>query len=65
MNRFIVFLCVIFLSIPAIAASQPEQSVVLAGGCFWGMEAVYDHIKGVKKAVAGYAGGEASTAHYE
>lgn len=40
------------------------QSIVLAGGCFWGVEAVFDHTKGVIKAVSGYAGGKEDTAHY-
>lgn len=42
-----------------------EQVAVFAGGCFWGVEGVYEKVKGVKKAVAGYSGGEKSTAHYE
>jgi peptide-methionine (S)-S-oxide reductase len=41
------------------------QTVVLAGGCFWGVQAVYQHTKGVTAAVSGYAGGESKTAHYE
>lgn len=41
------------------------ETIVLAGGCFWGVEAVYDHIKGVVKATSGYAGGDASTATYD
>lgn len=41
------------------------QTVVLAGGCFWGVQAVYQHTKGVTQAVSGYAGGQAETAHYE
>jgi peptide-methionine (S)-S-oxide reductase len=39
--------------------------VVLAGGCFWGMQAVYEHTKGVTQAVSGYSGGAKETAHYE
>jgi peptide-methionine (S)-S-oxide reductase len=42
-----------------------EQMAVFAGGCFWGVEGVYEKVKGVKLAVAGYSGGEKSTAHYE
>jgi peptide-methionine (S)-S-oxide reductase len=38
---------------------------VLAGGCFWGMEAVFEHVKGVSQVVSGYAGGDADTATYE
>jgi peptide-methionine (S)-S-oxide reductase len=41
------------------------QTAVLAGGCFWGVEAVFEHVRGVRKVVSGYAGGEKSTAHYE
>jgi peptide-methionine (S)-S-oxide reductase len=41
-----------------------SQQVVLAGGCFWGMEAVFDRLAGVASAVPGYAGGNAATAHY-
>lgn len=41
------------------------ETVVLAGGCFWGMEAVFESLKGVSKVVAGYAGGNKTTAHYE
>ena len=48
------------------AASGPGmQTAVLAGGCFWGMEGLFERIKGVKKVVSGFAGGEKSTAHYE
>jgi peptide-methionine (S)-S-oxide reductase len=47
-------------------ASQPgSHNIVLAGGCFWGVQAVFQHTKGVKEAISGYAGGKASTAHYE
>lgn len=42
-----------------------SESVVLSGGCFWGVQAVFQHVKGVKEAISGYAGGDASTAHYE
>jgi peptide-methionine (S)-S-oxide reductase len=46
-------------------ATQKTETAVFAGGCFWGIEAVFDHVKGVSDAVAGYAGGAKSTAHYE
>jgi peptide-methionine (S)-S-oxide reductase len=50
----------------ASATSAPSsEQIVLSGGCFWGMEAVFDDIKGVTNVVSGYAGGKASTAHYE
>jgi peptide-methionine (S)-S-oxide reductase len=47
------------------ATSQKEQTAVLAGGCFWCVEAVYQHIEGVEKVVSGYSGGDAASAHYE
>jgi peptide-methionine (S)-S-oxide reductase len=47
------------------APGAPNQVAVLSGGCFWGVQAVYQHVRGVKKAVSGYAGGAANTAHYE
>ena len=50
--------------IPAASINGP-QTAVFAGGCFWGVEAVFDKLKGVSDAVSGYAGGEKSTAHYE
>lgn len=48
-----------------VAEAPGLQKVVLAGGCFWGMEAVFESLRGVQSAVAGYAGGNAATAHYE
>ncbi len=50
--------------IPPSAASG-QQKAVLAGGCFWGVEAVFEHLKGVINVVSGFAGGDKSTAHYE
>jgi peptide-methionine (S)-S-oxide reductase len=41
------------------------QTAVIAGGCFWGVQGVFEHVRGVQKAVAGYAGGDRSTAEYE
>jgi peptide-methionine (S)-S-oxide reductase len=49
---------------PAESGVSNEQ-VVLAGGCFWGMEAVFEQLKGVSRVVSGYAGGSAATAHYD
>ena len=49
----------------APAATPAYQTAVLAGGCYWGVEAVFEHVKGVHKVVAGYSGGAASTAHYD
>ncbi len=48
-----------------LAASPGEESVVFAGGCFWGVQAVFQHVKGVISATSGYSGGEAKTAQYE
>jgi peptide-methionine (S)-S-oxide reductase len=42
-----------------------KQTAVLAGGCFWGVEAVFEHVKGVSEVVSGYSGGSATTAQYE
>jgi peptide-methionine (S)-S-oxide reductase len=47
------------------ATASKDQIAVLAGGCFWGMESVFDHVKGVRKVEAGYSGGAAATAHYD
>ncbi len=45
--------------------SGPLQTAVLAGGCFWGVQGVFEHVKGVKQVLAGYAGGDRATADYE
>lgn len=47
------------------AAPAPKERVVLAGGCFWGMQAVFEELRGVSSVVAGYAGGSAANAHYD
>ena len=46
-------------------AAGTTEKVVLAGGCFWGVEAVFESLKGVRSAVSGYAGGSKLTAHYD
>ena len=48
--------------LPAIATGM--QTAVFAGGCFWGVDAVFKHVKGVSRVVSGYAGGSAATAEY-
>jgi len=51
--------------VDATAPSAAEDTAVFAGGCFWGVEAVFEHVKGVKSAVSGYAGGNAGNPSYE
>jgi peptide-methionine (S)-S-oxide reductase len=46
-------------------ASHGDETAVLAGGCFWGMQSVFEHVHGVKRVWAGYSGGNANTAHYD
>ncbi|WP_269933291.1 peptide-methionine (S)-S-oxide reductase MsrA [Aminobacter sp. HY435] len=57
------------ISIPAPALDQPangsSETAVLAGGCFWGVQGVFQHVTGVSNAVSGYAGGDSQTAQYE
>jgi peptide-methionine (S)-S-oxide reductase len=58
------------VNVPAPAMDNPKQpgalqTAVLSGGCFWGVQGVYEHVKGVRKVVSGYAGGDRSTAQYE
>src|ERR1700739_3360674 len=47
------------------SANQPTATAVFAGGCFWGVEAVFEHVHGVKQVISGFAGGDAKSAHYE
>jgi len=60
---------VLFGLTPIDALAQAESSdratAVFSGGCFWGVDAVFKHVKGVSKVVSGYAGGAADTANYE
>jgi peptide-methionine (S)-S-oxide reductase len=58
------------VTLPPPAVDNPKQSgaaqtAVLAAGCFWGVQGVFEHVRGVRKVVSGYAGGERSTAQYE
>jgi len=52
------------IDIPA-AKTKGEQTIVLAGGCFWGVEAVFENLKGVSSVTSGYTGGTAATANYD
>ena len=49
----------------SLLQNKGEQTAVLAGGCFWGIEAVFEHVKGVTSVTSGYAGGSAKTATYD
>jgi peptide-methionine (S)-S-oxide reductase len=58
------------VAIPAPSMDNPKvagppQTAVLAGGCFWGVQAVFQHLNGVRRALSGYAGGDRATAEYE
>jgi peptide-methionine (S)-S-oxide reductase len=53
------------IDVSRVPAGPGLQTIVLAGGCFWGIEAVFEHIKGVTDAVSGYAGGTKAQADYE
>src|SRR6266404_2797992 len=48
-----------------LATTRGEQTAILAGGCFWGVEAVFEHVKGVSRAESGYSGGSGATAQYD
>ena len=49
----------------SLAKTKSEQTAVVSGGCFWGVQAVFQHVKGVISATSGYSGGAANTAEYE
>jgi peptide-methionine (S)-S-oxide reductase len=49
----------------ALAATSGDETIVFAGGCFWGIQAVFEHVRGVKSAVSGYAGGTVVSPSYE
>src|SRR5262245_28942218 len=51
--------------VDASLAANGDSTAVIAGGCFWGIQAVFQHVKGVKSAISGYSGGVAATAKYE
>lgn len=66
MKRFIATVLLFALAIGAGPAPKTASDrVVLAGGCFWGMQLVFENLRGVDRVVAGYAGGNGDTAHYE
>lgn len=59
-----VFAFLLFM-FSAVSAEAADETAVFAGGCFWGVEAVFEHVKGVKSVVSGYSGGTKATANYE
>jgi peptide-methionine (S)-S-oxide reductase len=62
-HNFLLAACLLLGAI--LNAAAAEQTAVLAGGCFWGVDAVFKHVKGVSEVESGYSGGSAATAHYE
>ncbi len=79
LRQILLASCLVFASAPAFAesitmvpppavdqtATTKTETIVLAGGCFWGVQGVYQHLKGVTNAVSGYSGGKKETADYE
>jgi peptide-methionine (S)-S-oxide reductase len=67
MTTAAIRISIILGSLLALSANSfaAEQTAVFAGGCFWGVEAVFEHVKGVKSVVSGYSGGTKETANYE
>jgi peptide-methionine (S)-S-oxide reductase len=67
MKRVMGLLGGALLTLPSATSAAPArtETAVLAGGCFWGMESVFEHVKGVTDVVSGYAGGSAQNAHYD
>ena len=58
-------LILVLLAPAPVSAAPKSETAVLAGGCFWGMEWVFEHVKGVTNVVSGYAGGDAKDATYD
>lgn len=65
MHKISFKLIIVFSLLVTQASHAAQQTAVFAGGCFWGVDAVFKHVKGVIEVVSGYSGGEAKTAHYE
>jgi len=76
-NRFVVLCTLAQVGVVALAAAsfpdppkatppaEPKATAVLAGGCFWGLQGIYEHMKGVIETQVGFAGGAKATAHYD
>lgn len=65
LRRAALLASALLVTLPAGAAGPALQTAVFAGGCFWGVDAVFKHVKGVAQVESGYAGGDAKTAQYE
>jgi peptide-methionine (S)-S-oxide reductase len=67
MKAVALYFCLLLGTLPlfSVDAFASEQTAVFGGGCFWGVEAVFEHVKGVKSVVSGYSGGTKETANYE
>ncbi|MGB8517172.1 MAG: peptide-methionine (S)-S-oxide reductase MsrA [Gallionella sp.] len=65
MKKIVLSISVLLGVLMANLSHAATQVAVFSGGCFWGVDAVYKHVKGVTEVVSGYAGGEANTAHYD
>lgn len=65
LRTFVRFATFAVLAAPLAAQTPQRQAAVLAGGCFWGVQNVFEHVKGVVQVTSGYAGGRAESAEYE
>jgi peptide-methionine (S)-S-oxide reductase len=65
MRVILGLLLAVTIGAPSERRGGATQTAVFAGGCFWGVDAVFKHVRGVVRVVSGYAGGSAATAHYE
>jgi peptide-methionine (S)-S-oxide reductase len=65
MARTSLFRALLLVVALPLAAAAQTQTAVFAGGCFWGVDAVFKHVRGVTRVVSGYSGGESGTARYE
>ena len=65
MKRILIAATATLLAAAPAAAAPRTETAVLAGGCFWGMESVFEHVKGVTDVVSGFAGGDAKSANYD
>jgi peptide-methionine (S)-S-oxide reductase len=64
LSSFIVCLMLGISAVSNAIAATPGETAVFAGGCFWGVDAVFRHVRGVSEVVSGYSGGDATTANY-